>query len=286
MTRLVGDGDYRYEVVENWGRGRALEPFGLVSSIAVDSADRVYVFQRLPVPVMLLFDRDGTRLGSWGDDLFREPHGVWIGPDDTVFTTDTGDHTARQFTRDGTLLRTWGTPNQSGPPDQPFNRPTWAVVGPSGDLFVSDGYGQNRWHRFGADGALLGSWGRTGAGPGEFLLPHAIWVDRDSRVYVTDRTNNRVQIFSATGDYLTEWTGLLSPNQVFIDADDTVYIAEGDRRISVLTRDGTVLARWGDAGEEPGQFRDSPHSIWADSRGDLYVSEVLGEDRFQKFARQ
>jgi hypothetical protein len=117
-------------------------------------------------------------------------------------------------------------------------------------------------------------------------LPHAIWVDRDGRVYVTDRTNHRVQLFSATGDYLSEWAGLRAPNQVFIDNDDTVYIAEGERRISVLTRDGTVLARWGETGEEPGQFRDSPHSLWADSHGDLYVSEVLGEDRLQKFVRR
>ena len=221
MTRRFGDGDYRYDVVEHWGRGSTGARLGLVSSIAVDSEDRVYVFQRLPAPVMLVFASDGTRLGSWG-----------------------------------------------------------------GDLFVSDGYGQNRWHRFGVDGALLGSWGRTGSGPGEFRLPHAIWVDRDSRVYVTDRTNNRVQIFSPTGDYLTEWSGLRSPNQVFIDDDDTVYVAEGDRRISVLSRDGAVLARWGEAGAEPGQFRDSPHSIWADSRGDLYVSEVLGDDRLQKFVRR
>lgn len=286
MTRYVGDGDFQYEVVESWGRGPAGEGLGLVSSVAVDSDDRLFVFHRSPEPVMLIFDRDGTRLGSWGEDLFREPHGVWIGPDNAVFTTDGRDHTVRRFTRDGTLLQTWGTPNNVGSPGMPFNRPTWAVVGPAGDLFVSDGYGQNRWHRFGADGELLGSWGTTGSGPGEFLLPHAIWVDRAGRVYVTDRTNNRVQIFSPTGEYLTEWADLLSPNQVFIDTDDTVYIAEGGRRISVMSLDGTVLARWGEAGEEPGQFRDSPHSLWVDSRGDLYVSEVIGEDRLQKFARR
>ena len=286
MTRLVGSGQYQYEVVEHWGRGAAGADLGLVSSVAVDSDDSVFVFQRSPEPLMLVFDRDGTRLGSWGEGLFREPHGVWIGPDDTVFTADSRDHTVRRFSRDGRPMQTWGTANGVGPPDMPFNRPTWAVVGPSGDLFVSDGYGQNRWHRLSIDGELLGSWGAPGSGPGEFLLPHAIWVDRDGRVYVTDRTNNRVQIFSPAGDYLTEWPNLLSPDQVFIDRDDTVYIAEGGRRISVLSPDGTLLARWGEAGDEPGQFRDHPHSIWVDSRGDLYVSEVVGAGRLQKFARR
>jgi hypothetical protein len=84
---------------------------------------------------------------------------------------------------------------------------------------------------------------------------------------------------------LTEWTGLGEPNQVFIE-DDTAYIAEGDGRISILSLDGAVLAQWGEAGEEPGQFRNNPHSIWTDSRGDLYISEVLGDDRLQKFARR
>jgi hypothetical protein len=184
----VGDGDFQYEVVEGWGRGASGdERLGLVSAIAIDSADRVYVFQRLPDPVMLVFDADGTRVASWGADVFTVPHGLWIGPDDTIYTTDTGDHTVRRFTLDGTLLQTWGTPNVPGAPGQPFNQPTWAVVGEGGDLFVSDGYGQNRWHRFGADGELLGSWGKTGTGPGEFLLPHAVWLNGDGSTSPTAR---------------------------------------------------------------------------------------------------
>ncbi|MBI2940251.1 MAG: hypothetical protein HYY04_07395 [Chloroflexi bacterium] len=286
MKRTFGDGDYRYEVVEGWGRGPERPRLGLVSSIAVDSRDQVYVFQRLPDPAMLVYDRNGTLVRSWGQDVFQIPHGVWIGPDDAVYTTDTGDHTVRRFTPSGELLGTLGTPGQTGAPGLPFNKPTWAVVAPSGDLYVSDGYGQNRWHRLGADGHLLGSWGETGSGPGQFLLPHSVWVDRRGRALVTDRTNSRVEIFSPSGEYLAEWGGLLAPNQVFVSRDDTVYVAEGGGpRISVMTLDGAVLARWGERGEKPGQFRDAPHSVWADSRGNLYVSEVTGEDRFQKFRR-
>ena len=286
MRRVFGAGHYQYEVVENWGRSGERPKLGLVSSVAVDSQDNVYVFQRSPEAVMLVFDPDGTLKRTWGQDIFVEPHGVWIGPDDTVYTADSLDHTVRCFTGAGELLWTLGTPGQTGSPGLPFNRPTWAVVAPSGELYVSDGYGQNRWHRFDAERRLLNSWGETGSGPGQFLLPHAVWVDRNNRVYVIDRTNHRIQHFTPDGEYLTEWTGMASPNQLFIDRHDTVYIAQGGRRIDVMTLDGTLVCSWGEEGELPGQFRDAPHSIWADSHGDLYISEVMGDDRLQKFVRK
>ena len=111
-------------------------------------------------------------------------------------------------------------------------------------------------------------------------------MDRNNRVYVIDRTNHRIQHFTPDGEYLTEWTGMASPNQLFIDRHDTVYIAQGGRRIDVMTLDGTLVCNWGEEGDQPGQFRDAPHSIWADSRGDLYISEVMGDDRLQKFVRK
>ena len=98
MRRVFGAGDYQYEVVENWGRSGERPKLGLVSSVAVDSQDNVYVFQRSPEAVMLVFDPDGTLMRTWGQDIFVEPHGVWIGPDDTIYTADSLDHTVRCFT--------------------------------------------------------------------------------------------------------------------------------------------------------------------------------------------
>ena len=197
MSSQFGGGDYRYEVAENWGRSQEWPRFGVVSSAAVDSQDNVYVFQRTPEGLIIVFDRQGNFLRSWGAGTFVEAHGIWIGPDDTIYTADSLDHTVRRFTSDGELIWTLGTPGQTGNPGSPFNRPTWAVVAPSGDLYVSDGYGQNRWHRFDSDRRLLDSWGETGSGPGQFLLPHAVWVDRNNRVYVLDRANLRIQIFTS-----------------------------------------------------------------------------------------
>ena len=277
---------YSYTVVEGWGQGPAGREFGgVVPAVATDSRDRVYIARREP-PAMLVYDREGRFLSAWGEDVLSSPHSVWISETDHVFVADVGDHTVRTFDTDGRLLHTLGTPGQVGVPGQPFNRPTWAALAPSGDLYVSDGYGQFRVHRFSADGTLLHSWGEEGQGPGQFALPHCVRVDRRGRVLVLDRENKRLQIFDAEGTHMGEWPDPLRPNDLYIDQDDIVYIAEGQYRISILTLDGEVLARWGEQGEAPGQFADHPHGLWVDSRGDLYVAEVPSIDnRLQKFTR-
>ena len=288
MTGTVyGDGEYRYRVEPNWGRGPGGVPaFGLVSMVACDARDRVYVFQREPDPAVLVFNPEGQLLDRWGEGSFRHPHGIWIGPDQTAFCTDRETHTVTQWTLDGTLLRTWGEPGQPGAPGQPFNEPARAVVTPAGDLFVADGYGQHRVHRFAPDGALQRSWGERGVGPGQFGWPvHSVAVDPRGRVLVVDRENGRVQGFSQEGAFLAEWRDLDSPNDLYLAPDGTLYLAEGGGRVTIMTLDGEIVSRWGERGDAPGQFAASPHCCWVDSRGDLYVGEVIAHDRFQKFVR-
>jgi DNA-binding beta-propeller fold protein YncE len=286
-TPIYGDGDYRYQVEPDWGRGaKGVPAFGLVSMIACDAHDRVYVFQREPDPGVRVFEPDGKLVAQWGKGAFRHPHGIWIGPDQTVFCTDRDTHTATQWTLDGKLLRTWGTPGQPGAPGQPFNEPTRAYVDARGELFVSDGYGQHRVHRFAPDGTLLNSWGEKGMGPGQFGWPvHSVIVDPRDRVLVVDRQNGRVQHFTREGQYTGEWADLGQPQDVYINPDQVVFIIEGNGRVTIMTLDAEVLSRWGEKGNELGQFAASPHSGWVDSRGDLYIGEVTTHNRFQKFRR-
>jgi hypothetical protein len=180
---------------------------------------------------------------------------------------------------------------RTGPP---FHFPTNLAISPSGELFVSDGYGNARIHKFSPEGQLLLSWGEPGSGPGQFHIPHGIAVDREGIVYVADRENSRIQLFSPDGNYLMSWTDLARPCQVFIDVNGDVYVAElGYRagmwpgtvapsddatggRISIFDRHGELIARWG-GGEnpcEPGDFF-APHDIWVDARGDIYLAEVV-----------
>src|SRR5581483_7013497 len=208
---IVGSGDFTYRVAEGWEQLPAGWSHRDVAGVAVDSGDRVYVFNRGEHPV-LVYDRDGRFLRSWGEGVFTNPHGITIGADDRVYCTDAGDHTVRIFTPHGALLQTLGAPGvasasgivddyrsiQRGAP--PFNRPTNLALAPNGDLYVSDGYGNARVHCFRPDGALRCSWGEPGTAPGQFQVPHAIAVAADGRVLVADRENSRVQVFSPQGE--------------------------------------------------------------------------------------
>jgi DNA-binding beta-propeller fold protein YncE len=150
----------------------------------------------------------------------------------------------------------------------PFNLPTDIAFASSGEMFMTDGYGNARVHKFSADAEYLFSWGEPGTAPGQFNLPHGIWVDRRGRLLVADRENDRVQVFDQNGKLLEVWpTELIGPAFFYVDAEDTAYIPEHNGGfISILNLDGERLARWGD-----GPVNRSCHGIWCDSRRDLYV---------------
>ncbi len=281
---IYGAGRFQFRVVEGWGYGpQGRTPGGRVPCVAVDSQDRVYVIVRAPAPV-LVYDREGRFLTAWGAGLFDEPHGVWRGPDDHIYVADRVGHTIREFTTEGALLRTLGTHGQAGAAGKPFNSPNDLIVAPSGEIFVADG-GNYCVHKLAPDGSVLLSWGERGVEPGQFNFPHSIELDRRGRVLVTDRENNRVQIFSPAGEYLDAWT-IPKPNDIFIDGDGSIYVTEEEKRkVDVFNEAGELLARWGEPGDAPGQFKSFVHSLWLDSRGDLYVTEVLQDNRVQKFER-
>jgi len=309
---LYGAGKYTYQLVENWPQLHEELSFLDVGSIAIDKQDRVYVLSRCEHPIMV-FDADGNLLTSWGKGHFKRAHGSCIGPDRSLYCTDDRSHIVTKFSADGEVLMTLGTkdkPSNTGyreVPDlweriasikqggPPFNRPTGVALSSKGEIFVSDGYGNARIHKFSQDGELLFSWGEPGPAPSQFRLPHSIWVDNQDRVWVTDRENNRIQIFDEKGKFLVQWTDLIRPTDVFIDEDEIVYVSELCSRISIFTIDGKLLARWGN---EKHDINDplfvAPHAIAVDSKGDLYVGEVSmsyakinrGLRTIQKFARK
>lgn len=306
-----GTGKYTYELVDPWAKLPDGESFVDVVGISIDSDDKIYVFNRGRRP-MIVFDRDGNEVASWGSELFKRPHGSCFTSDGHIFLTDDSSHVLHKFTREGTLLMTIG--NIDKPSDTghrlgldiferissikrsagPFNLPTGVAISSTGEIFVSDGYGNARVHKFTADGKLLLSWGEPGPGQSQFRLPHNIWIDKADRVWITDRENSRVQIFDSEGKFLDQWTDLLRPTHVYMDKDETVYISELCRRISIFTIDGKLLSRWGNESHNlDAPLLVGPHVICVDSHGDLYVGEVAktfgkidrGARVIQKFAR-
>jgi sugar lactone lactonase YvrE len=282
---IVGQGAYTYEVDNSWGRrAGGVEALGVAQGVTGDSQNRVYIFQRSPTTEVLVFDRDGKLLNRWGDGQFVMPHGIWCSPKDELYITDTNDHTVSIWTLDGKKLRQWGTPQQPGEFGKPFNRPTQAVVTPDGQMYVTDGYGNKHVHRYDKDGNLIHTWGEEGTGPGQFSLPHSIWIDERDRVLICDRQNKRVQIFDRDGKYQSEWH-MQNPMQIYV-RDGVMHIAHAYAEISIRDMDGNVLAGWPWESTVPEAREKSPHSLWVDSRGDIYVGEVVGENGFQKFVKR
>ena len=280
---------YHYVVAEDWATFPAQWSWGWVPAVACDSKDRVFVYSRSEQH-LVIFDRAGTYLGTWAQDVLRDAHGIFIDDEDNVYCTEHSTHCVYKFNRHGELVMTLGTPGEPAENDgDPFNQPTDVGISSTGDLFVSDGYGNARVHRFSPEGSWILSWGERGDGPGQFALSHSVRVDRYDRIWVCDRENNRIQFFDIDGRFISEWPDLKRPAGVYLDPhDDVVYIAELDHQVSIYTFGRELIAQWGGGQESkrPGEFLGFPHGIWADSRGDLYVGEVGVDRRLQKFVRQ
>ncbi len=286
--QTFGSGGFRYTVEDNWARRPNGWSFIDVVGVAVDAQDRVYVFNRGPHPVMV-FDKDGAFIRSWGEGLFGRPHGIFIDKDENLWCADDIWHVVRKFDRHGNLLLTLGTPgvrSDTGYDGRdlygvkraagPFNGCTKAVVSPSGDVYVSDGYGNARVHRFSPEGKHLLSWGEPGTGPGQFILPHSLAIDAAGQVYVADRQNNRIQVFSPDGAFIRQMQNMALPADLALDGAGHMYVAELKNKVSIRDMQGNALASWGgDAGRsnDAGLFM-APHGIARDSRGVLYVGEV------------
>jgi DNA-binding beta-propeller fold protein YncE len=287
----LGTGKYTYEVVENWAKLPDGWSFKEVAAVGVDAHDNVYAFNRGEHP-MMVFDRHGNFLRSWGEGLFPRAHGITFSPDETLFCTDDGDHTVRKCTLDGKVLFTLGVSGKPAPfmSGEPFNRCTHVAIDPrTGDFYVSDGYCNARVHKYAPDGKLLFSWGESGTDPGQFNIVHNIATDSSGWVYVADRENHRIQVFDPNGKFETQWVNMARPCGLYIDqASDTAYVGElgvaiasnaqangVGPRISLYDTKGNLLARLGNKpeGEAPGQFI-APHGICIDSRGDIYLGEV------------
>lgn len=306
MNKFTGQNQFKFKVDTNWAKLPEGWTFKEVGGVGVDSKDRVYVFNRGEHP-LIVFDREGNFLKSWGEGLYPRAHGVTMGPDDSIYLTDDGNHSVRKCNLNGDILMTLGSPGESSNfmSGKPFNRCTHVALDPNnGDIYVSDGYGNSKVHKYSPDGKLLFSWGESGTGPGEFNLVHNIATDRDGYVYVADRENHRVQVFDKNGNFETQWKNLHRPCGIFIDNQNTqtCYIAELGAtmavninypnigpRVVITDLKGNILEKLGNdtktevteisdtlkikIGPNPTEFT-SPHTISVDSSGDIYVGEV------------
>jgi DNA-binding beta-propeller fold protein YncE len=247
---------------------------------------------------IVVFNAAGDMVEQWTqwDTMMKRPHSVYVNPYDPqkyVWVVDDHNHALFKFSPDGTqLLQTIGTPGKAGADGAHFNRPTFLAWLPDRSLFVADGYNGNRVAKFDKDGKFLLAWGQRGepggreTRPGYFNTVHGIAADPVSRrIYVSDRSNRRIQVFDENGTFLDQWPVGAQTNLQFLiipaDRSGVWGFTDTTAKIAKWDFNGRLLYSWGVLGDFPGAFFNM-HGASVDQDGNLYVAEV-GGGRVQKF---
>lgn len=254
--------------------------FGRVSAVTTDSKGDVYVFHRgKKADSLVVFDPKGNYLRSWGRDFFGNPHGLRVDKDDNVWAVDNKNHQVYKFTRDGKLLQIWGIKGHSGTDDKTFNAPTDVAFAANGDFYVSDGYGNSRVVKFNKEGKYLLSWGKRGSAPGEFHTVHSVAVDSTGRVWVSDRENNRIQVFTPKGEFVKQWTHLGATQDLFITPSDEIWVITHRNNVENITYDtlaGRLMKIDLETGKILGAMECPGHKITVAKSGEIFVASLTG----------
>lgn len=290
-----------YDVDTTWPqRPEQVAKLGWVSGMALDKDGNIWLFNKGNDPVQV-YRADGTFVKTWGKGLFQDPHQLRIDGAGNVWVADFGQHIVQKFTPDGELLLTLGVRGEPGADETHFYRPTDMAIAKSGDVFVTDGYGNRRMVHLDAEGNYIKSWGEYGSRPGQFVLPHAIVINDEETLFVADRNSGRIQLFNTGGEVQDVWSNLIMPWGMCVNSDGTFWVCGSsphwwyrngeylefkDQVFMKLSKEGRVLQVWGVplAGEGtsvPGETRGA-HCIVEDSQGNLYVGDIYTE-RAQKF---
>ena len=262
---VVSLGERDCAVERPWGELPSGMRLDGVSNVAVDSRDRVCVYQRADPP-LVIFNGDGSFAGSLANGLIGDAHGLAIDRHDRIWLIDRDAHVIHAIDQSGNVVQSLGA---RGKPrfQEPFNHPAGVAIAPDGEIYVADGYGNSRVHHFAADGMFLRSWGKPGGGDGEFTTPHAVALDARDRVLVADRENNRVQLFDRLGNFLEAWGDLYHPMDIYVDRAGMIYVTDQIPRLSLFTPDGLLVGRC-----RP--VLTGAHGISGDGQGNIYLSEM------------
>jgi streptogramin lyase len=209
-------------------------------------------------------------------------------------------HQVFKFSPDGKMLLTLGKAGQTGSGPDEFNAPSAIVTAPNGDIFVADGHGGTtnaRIVKFDKNGKFIQTWGQKGSGPGDLDIPHAIAMDSQGRLFVGDRQNNRIQIFDQNGKFIEQWAQFSRPSGIYIDKNDTIYVADSEsesvsknhdgwkRGIRIgSAKDGSVTAFIPDPVEKSNST-SAAEGVAADDAGNIYGAEV-GPRRMMKYVKK
>jgi hypothetical protein len=304
-----------YKPDYDWGELPDGRSWGSVSAMYPEPNGNIWIAERCgqnscvgsDVDPVLLMDKEGNVLRSFGAGQISWPHGMFVEPNGNVWITDASTngaeeiglgHAVRKFSPDGELLMTIGTPGEPGDPPTRLTRPNDVLVAPDGSVFIADGHGPagpNRVMKFSSDGRHVATFGESGYAPGQFHEPHALAMDSQGRLFVGDRYNNRIQILDQDGNFIAAWTQFGRPSGIFIDENDMIYVADSESGPATNEYTGQRNAGW-ERGIRVGDARtgwvfhfipetwnrpnlnvmsfSGPEGVMVDDEGNVYGGEV------------
>jgi len=266
---------------------------GAAASVAFDSKGHLWVLNRGTQP-LVEFDANGKFIRGFGEGLFTRTHGLRFDRDGNIWVTDVGAHIVVKMNPEGQTLLTLGTKGEAGAWDEAtgsrlLNQPNDIAFSRSGDVFIVQGHtpgaaGDPRVLKFDKTGRFIKSWGGKGREPGKFEVAHGIAIDAKGLLWVTDRENQRIQIFDADGKFVKELKYAGLPCALDI-GNQYIYMVNGFAgQVLRLDLNGKVLAATGKPGKGVGEFGEA-HFIAVSPKGELYVADSVNS-AVQKFVKK
>jgi hypothetical protein len=304
---IIGDGDYRYECIHNWGELPRHIRWETTHGVTIDDDGLIYIkhqgLNRAAMDTIVVFDPKGKFVRSFGKGYYPGGHGIDIRKEDGeqfLYLCDIAHNQVIKTNLKGEEVWKFGTPKEPGVyKNGKIFKPTNVAFAPDGGFYVGDGYGSHFIHQYDKNAKWVRTWGGEGTAPGKMRTPHGLWLDdrkgRTPSLVVADRANARLQYFTLDGKFISFVNGLLFPAHFDI-RDDVLLVPDLHARVSLFDKDNKPIVHLGDdpewrkkvlAGfkvrrqpEEwlPGKFVH-PHDACFDRDGNIFVVEWVEPGR-------
>ena len=305
---IIDNGTHRYEVVDQWGNLSNGLVLGTTHGVVEDSQGRIIV-HHTGKDCTIIFDPDGNVLESWGADWHAGAHGMYLSKEadgEFLYFATTSENIMVKTTLSGEeVLRIPTPPRSDIYDDEKYFIPTETVVASTGDIYISDGYGQSWIHRYSTEGEYIDSYGGPGDALGKLSCPHGIMLDTrgdEELLLVSDRSNVRLQYFTLDGEFVRCVDKELRHPCTTAQWKDEIYIPDLYSRITVFDKNDELILHLGDRPDcwekegwpnlpksdwVEGAF-SSPHDLHVDEAGNIYIAEWLsdGTGKMTKLIRQ